>query len=83
MAEDDFRQDAPVTQVGSAFHRFAEIKTRMYFLLDNPDLARSHPVEYRAELERLDSELKDVFNYENARDAWHWYSQNSNGLGRE
>jgi hypothetical protein len=74
----DNSEDIPVTQVGSAFHRIKEIYMRLGYLEENPSLIMQRPDVYIG----LCNELSALFTDGCDRDAWFWYSRNSDrGLG--
>ena len=79
MAIDNCIGDTPVTQVGSALHQMREIYSRLRFLEENPELLRQEPDVYI----HLGNDLMALFTNGCERDAWNWYSQNSNKLGKE
>lgn len=75
MAVDDDVQDVPITQVGSALHQLLEIRLRLDYLDENPNLIEQRPdvyIQYR-------NEFKALFMQDCDRESWFWYCRNSNG----
>ena len=74
--------DKSVTQVGSAFHRAAEILSRIRFLDDRPELKKENPEAYNSTYDQLCEEFKNVFSQGTSNSGWFWYGQNSGNLDR-